>query len=163
MKRFLKVALLAGAPTACLAAHPAVASGPGIEGSWSVVVTTYNCMTGVQNPPFTSLLSFSTGGTEAETTSNPALALGQRSPAFGNWAYKGAERYQLQTRAFILFATAGGPTAPPIPQGTQTITQAITLKNGHSFTSTATIAYYDTSGTLALTGCANAVATRLPS
>ena len=152
---------VAAGAAALLASFPASAAPASLVGSWSVQVTTYNCSTGAQNPAFTSLLSFSDGGTEAETTSNPMLALGQRSPAFGDWVDLGGGRYKMTTEALILFATQGGGQAPPIPQGTQVINQKIRLQGNQHFRSVATIQFFDQTGALALSGCATATGTRL--
>jgi hypothetical protein len=43
----------------------------------------------------------------------------------------------------------------------QRITQTIELKNDDEFTSTASTVYFDMSGTMLTTGCANAVGRRL--
>jgi len=56
-----------------------------LTGTWRVKVTQYNCATGMTLLWFWSVLSFQPGGTESETTSNPALQPGQRTPGYGFW------------------------------------------------------------------------------
>ena len=125
-------------------------------GTWDVSITTFNCATHVANPPFNSILAFEVGGTEMETTNNPALAVGQRSPAFGSWGFTGFRKVALMTKAFILFPAPAGP----IKQGTQVIQHAITLTDANSFTDAAVLTFFDTSGTATLVACATAVGHR---
>lgn len=126
-------------------------------GTWRVSITTFNCQTAIPNPPFESLLSFGIEGNESETTNNPMLQPGQRTPAFGTWRLTGARRATLTTEAFILFSSRSGP----IKQGSQTVRHDIRLISEHSFADTATIVYRDTGGHVILTGCATAVGQRL--
>src|ERR1700730_4806991 len=65
----------------------------GLEGTWRVQVTQYNCATGATRPPFWSLLSFARGGTLTETTSAPAFLPGQRTPGHGVWSSIGQNTY----------------------------------------------------------------------
>jgi hypothetical protein len=125
-------------------------------GTWDVAITTFNCDSHLANPPFHSILAFEVGGTEMETTDNPALAVGQRSPAFGSWNFTGLRKVNLLTKAFILFSAPAGP----IKQGTQIIRHAITLTDANSFTDAAVLTFYDTSGTATLVACAAAVGHR---
>jgi len=56
------------------------ASPKGLEGTWWVSVTQYDCTTGATRPPFVSLLAFARGGTMSETTANPAFQPGSAPP-----------------------------------------------------------------------------------
>ena len=94
---------------------------------------------------------------EAETTNNPAFQPGQRSPGFGVWTHTAGAKYQLDVTALILFASTG---AHPIGAGSQQIHQDITL-SGDSFSSVATIQFYDPNGMPTGNGCATATAARL--
>ncbi|HEY1498581.1 MAG TPA: hypothetical protein VGF88_03320 [Acidobacteriaceae bacterium] len=127
-----------------------------IEGAWWVNVTQYDCTTGAKRPPFSSLLLFSPSGTLAEATSNPGFLPGQRSTGFGTWAWDEDGTYIASDVAFILFA--GGP----FQQGTQKLTHSITLdRDADRFTDEATVQFYDVTGTLLMSGCATATASRL--
>ena len=126
-------------------------------GVWRVQVTTFNCTSLRSNPSFESLLSFGIEGNEVETTNNPMLLPGQRSPAFGTWGFTGPRSVALTTQAYILFASPTGP----IRQGTQIIHHAIRLTSHHRFTDTASLTYLDHTGNVTLTGCATAVGERL--
>jgi hypothetical protein len=144
------------AAAALLAASHAHAAGLG--GVWKTSITLVNCQTGAQlAPPFTSLLSFAANGTESEATNNPALQPGQRSTAYGVWHRTGANTYHMNTYALILFGTQG---PPPIQAGSQQIAQDIML-SGATWTSNATITFYDTNGNQVASGCATAAAARL--
>jgi hypothetical protein len=141
-----------------LAALPALASATDIRGLWNVSVTPIDCSTGDPlAPAFGSLLSFNADGTESEDTNNPALQPGQRSTAFGVWKQKSENKYEMNTYALIVFGTDG---PPPIEAGSQQIRQDIVLQR-KSWTSNATVQFFDSSGTLYRSGCAKAAAIRL--
>lgn len=141
-----------------LAALPALASATDIRGLWNVSVTPVDCSTGDPlAPAFGSLLSFNADGTESEDTNNPALQPGQRSTAFGVWHRTGDDAFHMDSYALILFGTDG---PPPIEAGSQQIHQDIVL-NRKSWTSNATVQFFDSSGTLYRSGCAKAAAIRL--
>jgi hypothetical protein len=141
------------------AQHDRDSNGDPIVGTWRVQVTTYNCATGVQNPPFAAFLTFGGGGILLETTSSPAFAPGQRSPGHGIWSRTGGDEYTAISEAFILFSTPANPPAPPLQRGVQRITQAIDL-DGDQLTSAATVEFFDTAGNLVASGCASAVGQR---
>ena len=141
-----------------LLATPASAASADMRGVWKVAVTLVDCGSGAAlAPPFTSLLSFAGDFTESETTNNPALALGQRSTAFGVWSKTGAGTYAMTSYALILFSSSG---PHPIQAGSQQISQAIKL-SGNSWTSKATIQFFDLTGAPSGSGCATAAASRL--
>lgn len=131
-----------------------------LEGTWRVKVTQYNCANpSMTFPPFWSLLSFHRGGTETETTSNPALQPGQRTSGHGFWKPAGKNTYMMAVEAFILF---NSPTAPPgLKIGTQKIVQAIAVTDSNHFTSNGTVSFFDTNGALYLSGCAKSDAVRM--
>jgi hypothetical protein len=132
-------------------------SAKGLQGTWRVQINLINCSTGTDiGPSFSSLLAFAEGGTLTGTTRNPAFQPGQRTSDFGTWSKTGRRTYSADSEAFLLFTS----TNPPIFQsGTQRITQRITL-DGDTFDSVAITRFYGTDGTLLLSGCAHAVATR---
>jgi len=156
-------ALLLGAialGTAVTAAAQSEQSPNGLEGTWRVQVVQYNCANpSVTFPPFHSLLSFHRGGTETETTSNPALLPGQRTSGHGFWKLVGDPQYLMAVEAFILFDS---PTTPPgLKTGTQKIVQAVVLTDETHFASDGTVNFFATDGTNYRSGCAKSYGTRL--
>ena len=144
------------------------AAARSLHGTWRVQVTQFNCVTGQAVPPFWSLLSFHRGGTESETTSNPALEPGQRTSGYGFWkrAREAAfcstnatkADYFSATEAFIL---SDSPTTPPgLKKGVQKILQCITMKDRDNWTSNAVVKFFNSDGTT-ITGCAQAEGIRL--
>jgi hypothetical protein len=151
-----------GAALAALAGSAAFTTAPAqaasLSGVWQVAVTPVDCTSKAPlAPPFTSLLGFAANGTESEDTNNPALAVGQRSTAFGVWTKTGAATFHMDEFALILFTSTG---AHPIPAGSQQIHQDITL-SGNTWSSVATVQFYDTNGNPTVSGCATAAAARL--
>jgi hypothetical protein len=156
-------ALLLGAfalATAVTAAAQSEQSPNGLEGTWRVQVVQYNCVNpNVTFPPFYSLLSFHRGGTETETTSNPALLPGQRTSGHGFWKSVADHQYLMVTEAFILFDS---PTTPPgLKTGIQKIVQAVVVTDNNHFASDGTVNFFATDGTNYRSGCAKSFGTRL--
>jgi hypothetical protein len=153
-------ALVAGAlilGSAVTARAQSEQSPKGLEGTWRVQVTQYNCATGATLPPFWSLLSFARGGVLTETTSNPGFLPAQRTPGHGVWSSAGGNAYTAVSEGFILFDS---PTNPPgLKAGVQKILQAIVLTDEDHFTSLASVNFFNNDGTT-VTGCARAVGTR---
>ena len=147
--------LLVLAATHCLYAQ-SEQSGTGLEGTWWVQVTQYDCTNpDVTRPPFVSLLAFARGGTMSETTANPVFQPGQRTSGYGAWKQT-SDGYTSVDLAFILFS------AGPFTQGTQRINHSITLADdGDHFNDVATVQFFDSHGTRLISGCARAVGTRL--
>jgi hypothetical protein len=127
----------------------------GLEGTWRVQVTLYNCAASAAGATFRSLLSFAPGGTLTEATASPAFQPGQRGPGHGIWSHTGAHSYRAVSEAFILFATAPNPPAPGFQRGTQRITQQIEV-NKDQFTAVASIQFLDDADQVVTTGCARA-------
>ena len=132
-----------------------------LEGTWRVSVTLRNCDSKTPMPPFQSLLTFARGGTLTGTTSSPNFLPGQRSSDHGIWSSAGGHAFRAVEEAFILFDSPSRPNRPAFRTGTQRISQTIELKNDDEFTSTAATVYFDSSGTMLSTGCADAVGRRL--
>lgn len=132
-------------------------AGTGLQGTWWVQVTQYDCAhPDVTRPPFVSLLTFARGGTMSETTANAALQPGQRTSGYGTWQQQPSGGYTSTDLAFILF------TGGPFTQGTQRINHSIALADdGNQFSDVATVQFFDVRGTLLVSGCARAVGTRL--
>ena len=138
-----------------------------LTGTWRVKVTQYNCATGMTLLSFWSVLSFQRGGTESETTSNPALQPGQRTPGYGFWkpardsAFCSSDPtadYFNATEAFIL---SDSPTNPPgLKKGVQKILQCITMRDDDNWTATAVVKFFNHDGTTSA-GCAKAQGMRL--
>ena len=153
-------ALLAGAlilGTAITAKAQSEQSPNGLEGTWRVQVTQYNCATGATLPPFWSLLSFARGGVLTETTTSPGFLPGQRTPGHGVWTSAGANAYTAVSEAFVLFDSPATP--PGLKAGVQKILQAIVLSDENHFTSLASVKFFNNDGTTR-TGCARAAGTR---
>jgi len=69
---------------------PSEQTHKGLEGTWRVTVTPYNCSTRVPlGVPFHALLSFSRGGTLSGASSNSGFQPGQYSALFGIWRQTG--------------------------------------------------------------------------
>lgn len=131
----------------------------GLTGTWRVTVTTYDCATLVQNPSFKSLVTFNIDGTMIETTSAPLFQPGQRSSGYGFWERTGRNFYRAVSEAFIQFPSP--PMGPPLKRGSQRIDQGITFQDRNHWTSHATTAFSDESGTVVLAFCASASAERM--
>jgi hypothetical protein len=153
---FLAGVLILGAGT--VANAQSEQSTIGLEGTWRVQVTQYNCSTGATRPPFWSLLSFARGGTMTETTSAPAFLPGQRTSGHGVWSSIGGNAYNAVSEAFILFDSPINP--PGLKTGAQKIIQSIVLNDENHFSSLASVKFFNADGTT-LTGCAKAAGTRL--
>lgn len=161
-KKHRWTALLAGLGTGLLllgsgtAMHAQSAeSADGLNGTWWATVVQYDCASGAMRPPFTSLLAFARGGTMSETTGNPAFQPGQRTSGYGTWSKGDDDTYSSVDEAFIVFS------AGPFTQGTQRINHSITLTDENHFSDTATVQFYDTHGTLLVSGCARASGVRV--
>src|SRR5437899_1330943 len=129
-------------------------SSNGLAGTWRVQVTLQNCTTHTPlAPPFSSLLSFHSGGTMSGTTSNPGFAAGQRTSDYGVWSFTGDHSYSAASEAYILFP------AGPFVRGTQRIVQAISV-DGDEFTSDATVQFFDVNHVQVLAACAFAAGQR---
>jgi hypothetical protein len=132
----------------------------GLAGTWRVQVTTYNCKTGVTNPPFSSFLTFDAAGTLIGTTANAVFLPGQRSPDHGVWKRIGWNYFSATSEAFIQFPTPASSPTPPLVRGVQRIEQGIELTGRDSFQSEATLTFFDEGGSVVLSGCARASAQR---
>jgi hypothetical protein len=126
----------------------------GLGGTWRVQVALQNCATGAQlGPAFQSILSFHDGGTMSGTTSNPAFAAGQRTSDYGVWRYQGNQTYSAASEAYVLVSSGF------FVRGSQRIVQSISV-NGDTFTSVATVQFFDASHVQYLAACAVATGTR---
>jgi hypothetical protein len=141
-------------------AHRQKSPAAGLVGTWRVLVTTYNCATGVENPAFPAYLTFGVDGTLVETTANPAFVAGQRSPGHGSWERTGPNAWRAVSEAFLLFSSAAHGPFPGFAQGLQRLEQNIEFSGRDRISSEATVAFLDATGTVTLTGCAKAVGTR---
>lgn len=159
----LALALGGGAMTAT---PPALADAGGatpanvIVGTWWVTVTTFNCRTGVENPPIQSLLTFGADGSLIEATSSPQFAPGQRTIGQGRWERLGPGAYRAVFRAFIV-SPLTLPNTAVLQRGVQTVEQGIQMTSGNRFVSDASVLFTDLEGTPAFTGCARASGVRV--
>jgi len=135
-----------------------------LVGTWHVQVTQVDCTSNTPlGPPFTSLLTFASGGTMNEDTSNPAFGHGQRGGGQGMWSSTGPSTYAAKSVAFIKYTTQPNPKThnPGFDAGQQTISQNITIdQETGQWTSTAAVVFADTTGSVYRQGCAIASATR---
>jgi len=137
--------------------------GRGIAGVWRVEVQSYDCASNAPlGAPFSSVLTFSAGGTLSGSTTNPAFAPGQRGIDQGIWSREGANTYRAKDIAQLLFTTPPNPPMNPgFEAGSQILAQTITFNEGTDhFTSRATTEFLDASGNVYRQGCATAVAVR---
>ena len=136
----------------------------GLTGTWRVTITLKDCVTGTPRPPFHSLLTFGSDGTLIETTNNAAFKAGQRGPGHGAWDRTGRRTFTAASEAFIMFSSDPSP-APPSPgfaKGLQRISQTIRIPHDDpdTFSSVASVQFYDDAGNLLNEGCATAVGSR---
>lgn len=138
-----------------------------LEGSWEVTIKPHDCTTGAEAPSVFwnfSYLTFSSGGTMFETTSNPRFQPGQRGVGHGYWERTGVEAYEAVFQAFIQFNT-DPPATPPNPtytRGSIRIEQTIELIDDDHWQSAADVRFRDADGNPVTQGCATGIATRMP-
>lgn len=136
-----------------------------LVGTWKVLVTPYNCVTGATLPQFTrpQLVTFGDGGTVLEGSGNPDFQPGQRSPGHGYWERTGPQSFRTVIEAFILFTSVVTPPTPPrYTQGTQRFDHGIEMQDADHWSSQLSVTFFNTSGTpVPPSGCAQATAERL--
>lgn len=125
-----------------------------LEGTWTAQVQLVDCVSGAKlGNPFSSLLTFAHGGTETDTAANPAFYPSERSAGHGVWSRSDGNHYSASSTAFI---TLNGALVE-----TQKITQAIQMGTTQdSFSSTASVEFFDPAGNLLASACATAAAGR---
>ena len=124
-----------------------------IEGTWRVHVAIRNCQSLAVLRTFPAMLTFAQGGTLTETTTGFSPA--QRTPGHGVWRRTGDHSFSTISEAFLF-----DPSGSWI--GTQRLTQTLEIgENPSQLTSRATNQIFDANGSVTLTGCATAVATRI--
>jgi len=143
-------ALLAAITTLALAAPVGTASANGnaygrsqapapLEGSWIVTIRPVFCDSGadVPNapPPVTSYLTFASGGTMTESTSNPSMTP-HRTSGHGYWERTGRTSYQFAMQAFITSAIG------PYQAGHQRIEQTLEMHSNDDWTSTGPVQFF---------------------
>jgi hypothetical protein len=132
-------------------------------GTWLVQVRLLTaCTGGTSLPPFYSMLTFHQGGTLTGSTVSAAFAPGQRGADQGSWRQTGSSSFTSSSLAFINFASAAAPpTSPGYQTGGQHIVQQINMSGPSSFTSTASVTFFDLAGNAYRNGCAVATGQRL--
>ena len=156
------------------AASPAVADGLDfaklpvptvLVGTWKVVTTPYDCVTGEVYSDFArpSMLTFGLGGTIAESAANPGFQPGQRSSGHGYWERTGRRAFNAVFEAYILFTSVVTPPTPPqYVQGTQRFDHGIEMADADHWTSYVSVTFLDTAGTPSRPpGCAQSTAERM--
>jgi hypothetical protein len=137
-----------------------------LDGAWKVAITPVICATGVELTFFTvqNLVTFASGGTVVDATSNPDLQPGQRSTGLGYWERTGRKSYHAYVQAFLQFDTVDPPPPPARSylRGIQSFDHRVEMLDSNHWTSTATVTFTDISGaTVYSSGCAKAVAERM--
>jgi hypothetical protein len=97
-----------------------------IEGTWAVLVTPYNCATGVPFPGFYGIAAFHRGGT-ATVINSGQTAPAPTTTAVGKWVSGGGRSYTLTTLTFVLFGQG-------VQAWAQRNTMSITLTEPNRFT-----------------------------
>jgi len=129
-----------------------------LEGSWMFQISLQDCTSHAAiGAPFFSLLTFNRGGTVTETTANPGFVPPTvRGPGHGIWRHDGRRGYgyEATTTAFI--------TVNGVLSRTQTITQTIELEGPDKLkTTSASVQFFSPTGSLLMTGCAEATGKRI--
>ena len=159
--------LLLGTASSALADGAATgrtqASSP-LVGTWQVVITPYNCATGISFPvSFKSRLTFNAGGTMVETPFNPAFQPGQSSSGLGYWEAMGPRTYRNVFEAYTYFTSVVTPPATPMyVRGVRRVDQAIEILDDDHWTSSASVTFRDEAGNVVPpSGCMTATGARL--
>lgn len=160
--------LLFGAASSAMANGQAIgqtqASAP-LVGTWQVVITPYNCVTGVAVTAaiFKSRMTFNAGGTMVETTFNPTFQPGQSSSGLGDWESAGHGSYHNVLEAFVYFTSVVTPPAVPrYVRGVRRLDQGIVMVDDNHWTSSAVVTFTDESGAIVPpSGCMTATGERL--
>jgi len=150
--------LVGRAPTAT--AESPSRSKHGLEGTWRIEVTPFDCVTGTERPSVATMISFERGGTLTESASMGVFQPGQRGPGHGVWQFRGNYTYEAVFEAFINFTTAASPPAPGFTQGMQRVTQTIRV-DGDQFAADASAEFFDVGGNLVNTLCSRANGSRM--
>jgi hypothetical protein len=164
--------LVTGAVLLFAAASSAMANGQAIGrtqasaslvGTWQIVITPYDCATGVPFPvTFKSRLTFNAGGTMVETPFNPSFQPGQSSAGLGQWEATGRNSYYNLFEAYVTFTSVvTPPETPRYVRGVRRVQQSIEMVDNDHWTSAATVTFTDEAGTVVPpSGCMNATGER---
>jgi len=159
----LAAALVIGSASRASAGDDRDSSSRTLQGTWWVQVTALtDCVSRTPLVSFSALLTFADGGTMTGTTTNPAFAIGQRTPDHGVWSHRRASHaFRASSVALILFTTAPNfPLTPGFQAGSQRLDQAIALTDPDHFTSEAVTTFFDAAGQKYRQGCATALGER---
>jgi hypothetical protein len=126
--------------------------GGRLEGAWSTQVSIIDCQTGTVLATFANMPVFAAGGTMIESTTSTAPAL--RTQGEGVWRHTTDNNYVFRLKSFS-FNTQNVFTGWTIIQADVSLDST-----GDAYTSSASIEFYDASGVLLGTGCAESVGTR---
>ena len=131
--------------------------GRALVGSWMVQVTLRNCQTHMPvGAPFLSLLTYESGGTTTDTTSNPQFGPNQRGPGHGVWIHTGKHAYKVLGVAFVTKSTDGSLVS------TFFLNQRINVKTPDEYDVTAYAQFIGPDGkTVLSSGCSTAVGRRI--
>lgn len=160
MMSVLTIAVLTGISPATRVAAQAVDhedEGRTLVGTWIVQVTLRNCQTHMPlGAPFLSLLTYESGGTTTDTTSNPQFGPNQRGPGHGVWIHTGNHAYKALSVAFVTKSMDGSLVS------TFFLNQRIDVKTPDEYDVTAYSQFIGPDGKKVLSsGCSTAVGKRL--
>ncbi|MEW5836437.1 MAG: hypothetical protein AB1832_15350 [Pseudomonadota bacterium] len=123
-----------------------------LTGVWDVQVTLRNCTTGAALVSFPAMDLFIADGSSSEV--GVGMPPAARYPSFGRWHYIGPRRFDSR---FSFFRFASDQSYA----GTQDVHRTIVLSlDGNHYSSTSSVAIYDTQHHLLQTGCATESAVR---
>jgi hypothetical protein len=126
----------------------------GLEGTWRLLVTVRDCITGQPlRPTFPAVFSFAQGGTATVITAGQLPSL--FTPQLGVWRHTQGHNYTAVGDAFV-FSTAGAWIQ------TNRFTRAIQVSvEGDSFIDQIALQIFDTNGNQIVAGCGTSVGSRM--
>ena len=122
-------------------------NGGRLDGTWNVVLTPRNCVSGDPlpfPPPFPELVTFMTGGTMLDSTSFVLPAA--KTPGQGVWSHMGADTYQYSFKS-LSFGPDPSDSTKTVFTGWTIVSQEVQLNStATEYTSSGTAQFYNTSG-----------------
>ena len=122
--------------------------GGRLEGTWNVVLTPRNCVTGdpLPIPPFAEIITFMSGGTMLDSTSSSLALPATKTPGQGVWSHLTSDTYQYSFK-FFNFGPDPNDNSKTVLLGSTIVSQTLELNSTASeYTSSGTAQFYNTSG-----------------
>ena len=133
-------------------------NGRKLEGTWSIVTTTRDCVTGAAGRTFPALETFARGGTSVEFSLGSATSgqpnLGSRTTSQGIWRYVSNGVYSSASQNYRFGADNAYAGT------TRRDAEILLHDNGNSFISSGTEKFFDLAGVLTITRCNTQAGTR---